>query len=589
MNYYSDEPEWKWLFNNAIDWDTILPLYYPSYPTEDGFESADEVKQFFEEILSSTGEWSANSVWEIAKELDEKGHGEVKDGMTHPGPALQRLIKEAKELELFGLPIARKYGGMETPYSLYLLILNQISRSCVSSSTLIAFYVSIADMIQKFLTDDEAKASKLLEQIIAGELSGSMNLTEAGAGSDLSAIKTSAAPQDDGTYLLNGEKIFITNGGGGLAFVLAKIKGAPDTLDGISMFFVEQKLSGKEGLNFRVEKAEEKMGMHGSFTTVVSYDNTIAQLVGEAGKGFNYMLHLMNEARICVGIQALGGLEGALGYARNYAKERMAFGKPIEELPLLKRNLEDFETERDGIRALLVDTSSWFDIFNRLEIKHEKTGDLNDEEKKLHKKAKKITRKRTPLVKYYSTEAYTHLSQRAIQVLGGYGFIKEYPVERIHRDSFGPLLYEGTSQIQALMTLKDTLKEIMKNPKSFFGSMLGGHPSASRIKRENAWDITYNSLEYTFRKKLVALIFNELRPDDFTHLLNIKEWTSEEKVNRVSIHAETICQAISYLETLDVLKQHANKDESRVALFWRYRTLIEPRLKAIYTDWALRS
>ncbi len=587
MNYFDDSKEWNWMFENAIDWDTIIPLYYPSFPTEDGIQDMDELKQFLKDVLSSMGDWSANSVKEIGQLLDEHGAGIVKDGRTIPSEPLARMIKEARELSVYGITLPTEYGGMALPSTIYMMSQNLLSRACMSTTTLLGFYTSLGEMLLRYC--DEETAARYIPEIIEGKISGSMNLTEPGCGSDLTMMKTSAVLQDDGTYFINGQKIFITNGGGGLAFVLAKVKGDPDSLDGISMFFVKQDQEGVEGPNFRVDKAEEKMGMHGSFTTVVSYENTVGHLVGKQGEGFKYMLHLMNEARILVGIQALGGIEEALDYAENYAKERVAFGKPIAELPLMKRNLEDFGTERDAIRALIADTMSWFDIYLKLEGKKLLTGDLTKEEDDLFKEASRWTRKRTPLIKFYATEAYTDLSKKAIQVLGGYGFIKEYPVERYHRDSFGPLLYEGTSQIQALMALKDTLKYVMKDPKKFFSGMFFKHPSTAILSGDNHWTREYKSIHFKFKKRLMSLVISCLKPGAWKDVFDPKMWQKEERFEELMIHAETICWALSYTETLRVLCHHANKDKSRAELFDRYTDLVVPRLEAIYTDWDRRT
>jgi alkylation response protein AidB-like acyl-CoA dehydrogenase len=587
VNYFSDSKEWQWMFDNAINWDKILPLYYPEYPTEDGLETAEEVQTFLKDILAGVGDWAATSVKEVGEQLDKEGAGEVKDGRTHAGPALSRVLEEAAELQIYGITLPTEYGGMGLPNSVYMMSQNLLARSCMCTTTLLGFYTSLGEMLLRYC--DEETAAKFIPEIIQGKISGSMNLTEPGAGSDLSAMKTTATPQEDGTYLINGEKIFITNGGGGLAFVLARVKGDSEGLDGISMFFVQQDHPGKEGLNFVVEKTEEKMGMHGSFTTVITYDNTVGKLVGKQGDGFKYMLHLMNEARILVGIQALGGIEECLDYVENYAKERVAFGKPIAELPLMKRNLEDYGTERDAIRALIADTMSWFDIYLKLDNKKEITNDLTKEEEAALKEASMWTRKRTPLIKFYATEAYTDLSKKAIQVLGGYGFIKEYPVERYHRDSFGPLLYEGTSQIQALMALKDTMKYVMKDPKKFFSGMFLNHPSTAILNRDNDWSKKYKATHFKFKKSLVSLIISCLKPDAWKNVFDPKQWQQEERFEELMVHAETICWALCYTETLRVLCSHANKDESRKDLFFRYHRLVTPKLDAIYKDWELRT
>lgn len=586
MNYFTDSNEWQWLFKNAINWQTNLDHHIPSFPTEDGIENKEEYVKFLGEILESTGDWCANSVLEIGQILEEQGAGKVIDGKTVPSEALARAIKEATELSVFGIPVDQKYGGLGAPVSIYFMLLSQISRSCVSSTTTISFYTGMAEMVGRFC--EQAMRDKYIPMVCEGKISGSMNLTEPQAGSDLTMLKTTATPQDDGSYLLNGEKIFITNGGGGLGFVLAKIDGAPNTLDGISMFFVEQEIEGNP-LNFRVEKNEDKMGLKGSFTTVVTYENSKAYLCGEAGKGMKYMFHLMNEARLCVGMQALGGIEFCIDYAKKYASEREAFGRPISELPLLKRFIEDLEVEQDAIRAMVMDTAGWFDLYHSLDAKKWHTGDLNQEEQKLYKEASFWIRKRTPLVKYYTTEAFVDISKKAIQVLGGYGFMKEYPLERFHRDSFGPLLYEGTSQIQALMALKDIIKQTMKEPGKFIGDMLTSHPTTALINREKSWDRSFKSISFRFQKNMTKLIFKSLKPDQVKKLLDAKEWQSEEGVSQLMIHAETLCQAMNYTETLRVLCDHANKDQSRVDLYEKYRKLVLPRLEAIYKDWEVRS
>lgn len=585
MNYYSDEKDWQWLFRNGMDWDKIIPLYYPKFPTEDGFNSKEEVIDFLEEILQSTGAWAGTSVADRAAILDREGAGIVKDGRTIPGPHLEALYKEAKELEMIGLPFPPELGGMGAPSSILLVVLAQLSRACLGSSTQLAFFSSIGEMINRFC--DEETAKRLVPKIARAEISGSMCLTEPGCGSDLGMIKTSATPREDGKYLLNGSKIFITNGGGGLGFVLARIKGDKDGLDGISLFLAEQEIDEVEGLNYIVAKNEEKMGMHASFTCEVVYENTVASLVGEAGQGFKYMLHLMNEARIAVGMQALGTIEGSIGYAVNYANEREQFGKPLSELPLMKRNLEDFTTERDAIRALLMDTISHYDIFQKLDHKKHASNDLTKEEENLFQDATLWTRKRTPLVKYYACEAATLLSQRAIQVLGGYGFMQEYPVERYHRDSYGPLLYEGTSQIQALMALKDIMKYAMKDPKRFFSNVLFKHPTAELLSGTNEWSKKFKSTHYRFKKKMLGLLMKCLRPE-MGKLLDAKSWASDENISELTQHAETLCQALSYMETLRVLCEHSNIDIERKDLFDRYVILVTPRLEAIYCDWSIR-
>lgn len=594
-NYYTDEKEWQWLFKNAIDWDKIIPLYYPEFPSADGFNNKEEAIAFIEEMLTATGEWTGGAVRERARRLDEEGAGEVKDGYTIPGPALQEFYDEAKELQIIGLSAPTEFGGMGAPVIANMLAFAQMNRACMSSATQLGFFTSIIDMLERFA--DKEDAQRLIPRIIAGELSGSMCLTEPGAGSDLGSIKTTATPQEDGTYLLNGSKLFITNGGGGLGFVLARLKDAPEGLHGISMFLCEQdiEVNGEKKQNYQVPKNEHKMGLHGSFTCEVVYENSVAKLIGKENNGFRYMLHLMNEARIAVGLQSMGGMEGCLSYARDYAEERVQFGKNLMDHPLYARNMGDWETERDAFRALMFDTVSYFDLYQRYDLWKRHGKELTKEQEKDYAEAKKWVRRRTPLVKMYGAETYTKLSQRAIQALGGYGFIEEYDVSRYHRDAFAPLLYEGTSQIQALMAMKDLMKFIMRSPAKYFTGLVNANPIANFFGAGSESESSFFSSQYEFKKNFVWLLVKTLKPGtniadpkEAKKFFNAKEWLKEENVMKLTIHAETIAEGLSYLETLRVLMKHATKDDSRKDLFDRYHKLVSPRFQAIYEDWRQR-
>jgi alkylation response protein AidB-like acyl-CoA dehydrogenase len=592
MNYYSDAPEWKYLFNHAIAWDEILPLYYPSFPTSSGFKNREELIAFFEQILETTGKWAGETLRERAKTLDETGCATLNgDGSVTLHEPMKNTYLEAKGLELFGATLKESYGGMGLPLAVGMFAFEQIARACVSTSTQLGFFTSMADMLERFA--DVETRDRLIPKIIRGEISGSMCLTEPDAGSDVGSLRTSATPQPDGSYLLNGTKCFITNAGGGFGLILARIEGAPEGLAGISLFLAEEKLEGKQ--NYRITKIEEKMGMHGSMTCEVLYENTRARLIGEPHGGFKIMLHLMNEARISVGLQSIGGIEAALERAKTYSEVRMQFGKPISTLPLFKRNFEDWVTEQDAFRAFMADTISSFDIFQYLDLKSRHGETLTEHETRLFKKHREIIRARTPLVKYTGSETYASLSTKAIQAFGGYGYMKEYEVERIHRDCFGALLYEGTSQIQSLMALKDHIKKIMKNPGRFVQSLVGTHPIGILIEK-NEHKKTYLHLQHEFQKNLAALILNCFAPgtgllEKLTHLndyFNREFWQDMEKLERVMTHAETFCQALSHLEIIKVLGKQATKDSGRQDLFDRYLLLAKPRLALIYQDWELR-
>ncbi len=595
MNFYTDSSEWSYLFKNAIDWKTILPLYYNEFPTEDGFNNQEELISFFEELLTNIGDWTANSVAPRAARLDAEGSGKVVDGHVVIGQALVEFYEEAKKRDFIGISIPKEFGGLGVPMVVTMLTFTQLSRACLASATQISFYTSIADMVERFCTPEDRL--KYIPEILKGNISGSMCLTEPGAGSDVGSLRTSATLQTDGSYALNGSKVFITNAGGGMGFVLARIKGAPEGLSGISLFLAEEytEENGVKKSNYKIAKIEEKLGLHGSMTCEVVYENTKAKLIGKEHEGFKLMLHLMNEARLGVGIQTIGGIEACLHYMRQYAETRTQFGRPLTELPLYKRNLRDYETERDAFRALIVDSMSYYEIYQRLDMKERHTNDLTEDEQKIFKRAKKSMRRRTPIVKAYGAELFTLLSQRAIQGLGGYGFMKEYEAERYHRDSFAPLLYEGTTQIQALMAMKDLIKTIMKNPQRYFGGLLYTQTLGSLFSTHNSYEKSLFEIKFQFKKNLAKLLVKCLKPQvdkehkfsSFEKLFDMESWQDQKGIETLMQHAETLHQALSYIETLSVLSKHASKDESRGDLFERYQRLVTPRLTGIYTDWKI--
>jgi alkylation response protein AidB-like acyl-CoA dehydrogenase len=597
----TDSAEWKYLFRNAIDWKTLLPLYIQEFPTPDGFQTQEELLAFYEDLLQTTEKWCTESVAPRARDLDRAGGGVAADGRVQVSEPLQKTYDEAKSMDLFGVIIDPEYGGMGLPATIGQVIFAQVSKACVSTGTQLGFHTCIADMLHRYGSPELQK--RYIPLIQKGDMSGSMCLTEPEFGSDVGSMRASAVRQSDGMYLLNGSKIFITNGGGGLAFVLARVKGAPSGLEGLSMFFAEQQLpsdSGSARLNYRVAKVEDKMGMHGSPTCELVFENSRVHLIGKEGEGFKIMLHLMNEARISVGLQGLGIMEACLEQARSYATTRIQFGKPIAELPLMKRILEEMETERDAFRALMVDTISSFDVFQRLHLKKSHTGDLTASESQLLKKATQVCRRRTPVVKYYGSESCVWMSQKAIQVFGGYGYMREYDVERLHRDSFGSVIYEGTSQIQALMAMKDYVKFVMNHPSKFLQSLMPGQGLRALLDAEPECQRIFHSVSYEFRRHFATLMMRCLMPDEAPNHLGFLStltrlnavfkkdyWQEAHRFDRLMTHAETICQALAYKETLEVLAKHAVADSAREPLFQRYYRICAPRLAAIYASWGL--
>jgi hypothetical protein len=297
------------------------------------------------------------------------------------------------------------------------------------------------------------------------------------------------------------------------------------------------------------------------------------------------MFHLMNESRIGAGGQALGIMEACLSYVHDYATDRQQFGKNLLQLPLYKRNYEQTVAETDAFRALFADSLNSFSIYHRLDLKKRKTGELTKvEEQQLHD-ALKIVRLRTPLIKYYGTELAVQTSKKSIQALGGHGLMLEHSVERWHRDSFGPLLYEGTAQIQALMVFKDLMKNILKHPAEYFGPLFSGPAEIVSLAGLDSYHREYVKLDRQFKRQMAKLFLKTMRPDELSKIFEKDMWLEASRIDKFTIHAETICQALCYLENLKVLANHASKHTGRVRLFKDYSKIIHPKMMAIFDDW----
>jgi len=281
---------------------------------------------------------------------------------------------------------------------------------------------------------------------------GAVAMTEPQAGSDVGNVSTTATPAGDDCWLLKGRKQFISAGQGDMVIVLARCVAGSTGLDGLGMFIAD-----REGDNYVVERAEHKFVIRGSPTCALVFEGTRATALGKPGDGWKQILTFMNESRLGVGIQGIGVATAALAKASEYAATRVQMGKPIREHPMIAEMLLDMETTVAGARALAYQAAVLQDraIFG---------GD---------QAAARDARELTPLVKWYCTEGAVRVCRLALQIHGGYGVVDEYEVGRYMRDSLITPIYEGTSQIQSLMAVKDLMKWTMQRP----SSLVRGGPS----------------------------------------------------------------------------------------------------------------
>ncbi|MDG2227632.1 MAG: acyl-CoA dehydrogenase family protein [Flavobacteriales bacterium] len=340
------------------------------------------------------------------------------------------LFKKAGELGLMGVLVPNEYGGSGFGYNEYIMVIREISKVCGSIGLSVAAHNSLCtNHILKFGNEDQKK--KWLPKLATSEWIGAWGLTEPGTGSDAGRMKC-VAKQDGDHWIINGSKNFITHGKSGDCIVVIVRTGELLDSRGMTAFVVER---GTEG--FKAGKKEDKLGMRASETAEVIFENCRVHkdnMLGAEGEGFIQAMKILDGGRISIGALALGIAEGALNAAVNYSKEREQFGKSISSFQGVSFKLADMATETEASKLLL------YQAADKL-MKGENVNKLS------------------AMAKYKASEVGVAVSTEAIQIFGGYGYIKEFPVEKFFRDSKLCTIGEGTSEIQKLVISRDLLKD----------------------------------------------------------------------------------------------------------------------------------
>lgn len=369
------------------------------------------------DLLTMVRDFAQNEIAPIAAEIDR----------TDEFP--RELIRKMGELGLMGIPIAEEYDGVGADFMSYMLAIEEISYASASVGVILAVHTSVGTMpIVNFGTEEQKQ--KYVPRLAAGELIGAFGLTEPGAGSDASGIRTRAVKNGD-HYVLNGSKVFITNGEVADVFIVFAVTDPEKGAHGVSAFIVERDTPG-----FSVGKKEHKMGMNGSGTVELIFDNAqvpATQLLGQEGEGFKIAMSNLDGGRIGIGAQALGIARAAFDAAKNYTKERKQFGKSISDFQAVQFMLADMATKIEASRLM---------IYNAANLRQEKLP----------------CSKQASMAKYYASDTAMYVTTEAVQLFGGYGYSKEYPVERFMRDAKVTQIYEGTNQIQRIVVAKNLLK-----------------------------------------------------------------------------------------------------------------------------------
>jgi len=342
------------------------------------------------------------------------------------------VVELYRENDIFGLFFAEEHGGLGTGTLMALIAIEEVAKVCATSALILAVQ-ELGSLGLKIVGTDEQKA-RWLPRLASGEQLCAYALTEAGSGSDSAAMR-STARRDGDTYVLNGSKRFITNASVASVYtVFAKTD--PDAgHSGISAFVVDADTPG-----FSVSRLEPKMGISGSTTGELAFDECripAGNLLGEEGEGFKIAMQILDRSRPGVAAQALGIAQGATDYALEYAKTRETMGKPIAQHQLIQAKLADMETECEAARGLLY-----------------RFGQMCDD----GVSGAELT-KASAMAKLKCGDVAMAVTTDAVQILGGYGYIKEYPVERFMRDAKITQIYEGTQEIQRLVIAREMLKE----------------------------------------------------------------------------------------------------------------------------------
>jgi len=334
----------------------------------------------------------------------------------------QETVVKMAELGIMGIPFPEEYGGSGMDNLTYSMAVEELSKVCGTTGVIVSAHTSLcASPIYEFGTEEQKK--KYLVPLAQGSFLGAFGLTEPSAGTDASLQKTTAVLDGD-NYILNGSKIFITNGGKADVYVILAMTDKTLGTKGISAFIVEKDFKG-----FSIGKKEEKMGIRGSSTCELIFEDCIVpkeNLLGKEGKGFSMAMKTLDGGRIGIASQALGIAQGAINEAILYVQGRVQFGKRISQFQNCQFELADMQASTDAARLLVYRAACAKD-------NHEPFSHL------------------AAMAKLVASETASDVTRRAVQLFGGYGYCREYPVERMMRDAKITEIYEGTSEVMKMV------------------------------------------------------------------------------------------------------------------------------------------
>ena len=595
-SFIKDNPDLLYYLDRGIDWGRLAELAEHGFRQPDGHRDAGEARAFYRDIVDMVGELVAEEVAPLAAEVDRQG-ARLEGGEAVLPPSMEALFRKLAGLDLHGMCLPRELGGLNCPLTLYFLATELFARADVSMMSHYAFHGAMAiamlnlSMMEGTTRIDpdtgvvqETRFRDEIAEIASGRAWGSMDITEPDAGSDMAALRAVGRQEPDGSWTVTGQKIFITSGHGKYHFVIARTEPEAEGLAGLSMFLVPA-YRDEGGVRTRlatVDRVEEKLGHHGSVTAAITFDRTPAHLVGRRGDGFRFMLKLMNGARVAVGFESIGLCEAAYRLARDYAAGRPSMGKTIDRHEMIADYLDEMRTDIEGLRALAVCGAVEEETAQRLIA-----AGREDEARPHQERSRRVT----PLLKYLAAEKAVEMARRALQIHGGNGYTTEYGAEKLLRDALVMPIYEGTSQIQALMAMKDTLAAVMRDPQGFVA-----RTAKNRWRQVSARDplergvVRLEGLALRAQRHLITrTATDKLRslrgqsPATWPGALR-RNWNPKRDFASAMLHAERLTRLLADTSIAEVLWEQARKHPERRDVLERYLERAEPRCRFLVDE-----
>ena len=448
-NFFKDTPDFKFHLEHP-EVKKIVKLKEHDFTEADKYEYAplnhEDAIDSYEKILEIVGDICGNTIAANAESVDIEGP-KIKDNAVVYAKGTSENYDALYKAGLIGMSLPRQYGGLNFPLLPYVMAAEMVARADAGFANIWGLQ-DCAETIYEFGSEEQKE--KYLPRFNRDGATAAMVLTEPDAGSDLQSVKLTATyDEETKTWKLNGVKRFITNGDADISLVLARSEKNTTDARGLSMFIYDRKSKAVQ-----VRHLESKLGIKGSPTCELVFKDAPVELVGKERFGLiKYVMALMNSARLGVGAQSVGIADAAYREALKYAEERAQFGKVIVNFPAVYEMITNMKVRVDALRSLLYETTRFVDLSKVYEeVKKERP--LTKEERMEMKNYAKLANVFTPLIKLTASEACNVIAYDSLQIHGGTGFMKDFPIERIYRDARITSIYEGTTQLQAVAAIK---------------------------------------------------------------------------------------------------------------------------------------